>query len=118
MSEFDALLAAICDQPDEDTPRLVLADWLEEEGRAEQAAFIRAQIELARLPPWDPFAVYCRWRRPEWATGKPFRESLPPVDGFHVEWHEYAFHRGLGWRLNVRSLVAWEQTEKIVLGRA
>lgn len=118
MSEFDALLAAICVEPDEDTPRLALADWLEETGANERAAFIRAQIELARTPPWEPFAVFCKWRKPEWVSGKPFRDTLPPVDGFHVEWHENAFQRGLGWRLNLRSLVAWEQFEKLVLGRA
>ncbi len=118
MSEHDALVAAICDQPDEDTPRLVYADWLEENDRPEQAAFVRAQIELARTPPWEPFAVLCKWRRPDWLTGKPFRESLPRVDGSGVEWHPEAFRRGLGWRLNVRSLIAWEQTGARVLAGA
>lgn len=109
MSDHDALIAAICDQPDEDTPRLVYADWLEENDRPEQAAFVRAQIELARTPPWEPFSVFCKWRRPDWLTGKPFRDTLPQVDGFHVEWHSEAFQRGLGWRLNVRSPSVWEQ---------
>jgi uncharacterized protein (TIGR02996 family) len=118
MTDHDALVAAICNEPDEDTPRLALADWLEENDEPERAAFIRAQIELARTAPWEPFAVLCRWRRREWLTGKPFRATLPPVDGFHVEWHEEAFHRGLGCRLNVRSLVSWEQAERAILGRA
>jgi uncharacterized protein (TIGR02996 family) len=46
----DAFLQAICDEPDEDTHRLVFADWLEEQGDEEsltRAEFIRAQIELA-----------------------------------------------------------------------
>jgi uncharacterized protein (TIGR02996 family) len=118
MSDHDALIAAICANPDEDTPRLVFADWLEENEQVERAAFIRAQIELARTPAWEPFAVWCRWRRPDWLTGKPFRATLPPVDGFHLEWHSEAFHRGLGWRLNVRSLVAWEKLAPNLLGRA
>jgi uncharacterized protein (TIGR02996 family) len=118
MTDHDALLAAICNEPEEDTPRLALADWLDENGEPERAAFVRAQIELARTPPWEPFAVLCRWRQRDWHTGEPFRPSLPPVDGWHVEWHEEAFHRGLGWRLNVRSLVAWDQTERAILGRA
>jgi uncharacterized protein (TIGR02996 family) len=51
--ELVALLDAIKDNPDEDTPRLVLADWLDEQGNeldAERAAFIRADIaaELER----------------------------------------------------------------------
>jgi uncharacterized protein (TIGR02996 family) len=118
MTDHDALVAAICNEPDEDTPRLALADWLDENDEPERASFIRAQIELARTPSWEPFAVLCRWRRREWLTGAPFRSTLPPVDGFHTEWHEEAFHRGLGWRLNVRSLVAWTQAERAILGRA
>jgi uncharacterized protein (TIGR02996 family) len=49
MSDHDALLRAICADPDDDTPRLVAADWLEEHGDADRAAFIRVQVELARL---------------------------------------------------------------------
>jgi uncharacterized protein (TIGR02996 family) len=47
--EYVALLRAICAEPDDDTPRLVAADWLEEHGDADRAAFIRIQVELARL---------------------------------------------------------------------
>jgi uncharacterized protein (TIGR02996 family) len=47
--EYAALLRAICADPDDDTPRLVAADWLEEHGDADRAAFIRIQVELARL---------------------------------------------------------------------
>src|SRR5438067_3030369 len=118
MTEHDALVAAICAEPDDDTPRLVYADFLQENGEPERAAFVRAQVELARTPAWEPFAVLCRWRRTDWLTGKPFRGTLPPVDGSGVEWPAEAFRRGLGWRLNVRSLVAWEQQESAVLGRA
>src|SRR3954454_17897246 len=42
-------LAAICRSPDDDAPRLVLADWLEEHGDPERAEFIRIQCLLARL---------------------------------------------------------------------
>ncbi len=37
-------MAAIASDPDEDTPRLVYADWLDENGDPEQAEFIRGQI--------------------------------------------------------------------------
>jgi uncharacterized protein (TIGR02996 family) len=47
--EWLALLRAICAAPDDDTPRLVAADWLEEHGDPDRAAFIRIQCELARL---------------------------------------------------------------------
>jgi uncharacterized protein (TIGR02996 family) len=48
--DADALLRAVLAAPDDDAPRLVYADWLEEHGDMDRAAFIRAQIELARLP--------------------------------------------------------------------
>lgn len=53
----DVLLADIRDKPEDDTPRLVYADWLEEHGGEDahaRAAFIRAQIELARMAEEDP----------------------------------------------------------------
>lgn len=49
LSDRDALLAAIRANPDEDTPRLMFADWLDEQGDTEHAEFVRAQCELARL---------------------------------------------------------------------
>ena len=52
MSDPNALLAAILAHPDEDTPRLAYADWLDEHSEAEsdraRAEFIRLQIEQAR----------------------------------------------------------------------
>src|SRR5262245_4478035 len=56
-TEADALLDAILDDPEDDTPRLVYADWLEEHGDeadADRAAFIRVQVDLARLGEGDP----------------------------------------------------------------
>jgi uncharacterized protein (TIGR02996 family) len=117
MSDHDAFLAAICENPDDDTPRLVFADWLEERDQPERAAFVRAQIELARTPVWEPFAVLCKWRQTDWLTGNPFRGTLPAVDGFHIEWHPEAFRRGFGWRLNVRSQLDWEQMGPQLLNR-
>src|SRR5262249_15068186 len=54
MSTETALLRAIRDMPDEDTPRLVYADFLEEEGYSPRAEFIRVQIDRARLSEHDP----------------------------------------------------------------
>jgi len=118
MTDHDALVAAICADPDEDTPRLAYADFLQENGEPERAEFVRAQIDLARTPAWEPFAVLCKWRRLDWFAGIPFRSALPPVDGFQLEWHPQAFRRGLGSRLNVRSLVAWDQVSPELLDRA
>jgi uncharacterized protein (TIGR02996 family) len=49
MSDETALLRAIAAHPDEDTPRLAYADWLDEHGDANRAAFIRGQIEYTHL---------------------------------------------------------------------
>jgi uncharacterized protein (TIGR02996 family) len=48
MTEREALLRAVCEFPDDDTPRLVFADWLQEHGEEERAEFIRVQCRLAR----------------------------------------------------------------------
>ena len=52
-AELLALLAACKAQPEEDAPRLVLADCLEEHGQPERAEHIRLQLQLARLPDWE-----------------------------------------------------------------
>lgn len=53
-----ALLAAIAAHPDEDTPRLVYADWLQENGDDARAEFIRVQCELATSNGWRPGAMF------------------------------------------------------------
>ncbi|HVL11075.1 MAG TPA: TIGR02996 domain-containing protein [Gemmata sp.] len=50
MTDGDALFAAVLAEPDEDTPRLVYADWLEENDRPTRAEFIRVQVAAARAP--------------------------------------------------------------------
>ena len=49
MSLEKGFLDAILREPGEPTHRLVYADWLEEQGDAERAEFVRAQCALARL---------------------------------------------------------------------
>src|SRR4051794_13393226 len=51
--EAVALYRAILAHPDEDTPRLVYADWLDEHGEPAHAEFIRVQCRLARMNEWD-----------------------------------------------------------------
>ena len=49
-----AFLTAIVAAPDDDTPRLVFADWLDERAQGDdtaRAALIRAQCQLEHLPP-------------------------------------------------------------------
>lgn len=44
MSDHDALLAAILDDPADDLPRLALADWCEENGDMGRARFVRESM--------------------------------------------------------------------------
>jgi uncharacterized protein (TIGR02996 family) len=53
MPPEEAFRAAIVAAPDDDTPRLVFADWLDEHGDAARAEFIRVQCELAKLEETD-----------------------------------------------------------------
>ncbi len=41
-------LADICEHPDDDTPRLIYADWLDDQGDRDRGEFIRVQCEMAR----------------------------------------------------------------------
>ena len=53
VSDREALFAAILAAPDDDLPRLVFADYLDEQGHpalAARAAFIRLQVETEKLP--------------------------------------------------------------------
>src|SRR5262245_41658733 len=89
MSDRDALLAAIRAAPDDDAPRLIFADWLEEHGDADRAEFIRVQVEL------DPFerseGDLDRFRRA--FVRKDPSAPLPP--SFPTELQQYATLAGI-----------------------
>lgn len=53
LDEREAFLRAIFDSPDDDTPRLVYADWLEEHDFPDHAGLIRIQCELSKRKPGD-----------------------------------------------------------------
>jgi uncharacterized protein (TIGR02996 family) len=53
LSQHEAFLRAIFDAPDDDTPRLVYADFLQENGEDLRAELIRVQCEMARFEPSD-----------------------------------------------------------------
>lgn len=66
MSDRVALIRAICDQPKEDTPRLVYADWCGENDDPETLEFIRGQIEQDRLQAIriiNEDGEICGWKR-------------------------------------------------------
>jgi uncharacterized protein (TIGR02996 family) len=102
MSERQALLRAVIDSPDEDAPRLVYADWLEEHGQTEadraRAAFIRLQVEAARLDRYDPRRLDLEGRaeallNAQREGGVP-RAWLAGLENWGVNHHYTSFERG------------------------
>jgi uncharacterized protein (TIGR02996 family) len=53
MTQDEAFLQAIWENPEDDTPRLVYADWLQEKGDP-HGEFIHVQCLLAAMAPDDP----------------------------------------------------------------
>lgn len=87
MTDRTAFLEAILSQPDEDLPRLIFADWLEEQGDAARAEFIRVQCDLARLPR----------RSPDWRALAEREMDLLSVHGGHWRAEVPAFP-GIVWQ--------------------
>ena len=86
MSDEPALLAAILAHPDEDTPRLMYADWLDEHGQPERAEFIRIQCDATADEAAADRAAELEGRnRAKWLAGLPafgeaqweFRRGFP-----------------------------------------
>jgi uncharacterized protein (TIGR02996 family) len=90
MPGHDAFLAAIRDEPDNDTPRLVYSDWLEEQGDAARAEFIRVQCRLERLHPGDPSRTALEEREDE-LLARHEADWLAPLPESLFEW---TFKRG------------------------
>jgi len=51
MLDEQAFLETIFERPEDDGPRLVYADWLDEHGHTDRAEFIRVQIESSKVAP-------------------------------------------------------------------
>jgi|SRR5579883_1675296 len=87
MTDRDALLSAIIANPEEDTPRLIFADWLQENGQDRRAQFIRRQIEAAQAEPFSPAA------RMATATANRL------LEGYRGEWTKTVRQWVLEWNL-------------------
>jgi uncharacterized protein (TIGR02996 family) len=72
-------LKAIIENPDDDTPRLVYSDWLDDHGQPERTEFIRLQCQLARLPEFDPRRADLRHREDEllWKNQYTWLKDVP-----------------------------------------
>jgi uncharacterized protein (TIGR02996 family) len=91
MSDEDAFLRAICENPDDDTPRLVFADWLDERGGAANAAWaelIRVQVPLARGLGGERERLAARERAVEPAVIADWPKRLGAPDG--LAWQNWS----------------------------
>jgi uncharacterized protein (TIGR02996 family) len=88
MTDADKFLAAIVADPDDDVPRLVFADWLEENGDGVRAEFIRLQIDLARQEHSPEVKASLEGRGVELQQVHGERWKLPNLPGVQT------FHRG------------------------
>jgi uncharacterized protein (TIGR02996 family) len=86
-----AFLASIGDEPEDDAPRLIFADWLEEHGDSDRSDFIRAQVERARLAATDPRHAPLLQREQD-LLDRHGREWARPVRPFVQSWE---FRRGV-----------------------
>jgi uncharacterized protein (TIGR02996 family) len=91
MSLDEAFLGDICEHPEDDAPRLVYADWLEDNGDLKRAEFIRVQCELARLDERSPAAAVLQGRAAILLHRHEGRWS-EPLRRLGVEW--WVFRRG------------------------
>jgi uncharacterized protein (TIGR02996 family) len=91
-NETRGFLELILAAPDDDTPRLVFADWLDEHDGPDRAEFIRVQIERTRMPAWDARQVGLRLRERVLIEqhGEKWKAELPTIKG--VTWD--GFRRG------------------------
>lgn len=92
-----ALLRTILERPDDDAPRLVYADWLEENGQQNRAEFIRLQLWSAAMRHnhqargyggGDGLCAACQINRQEQALAR------------RIDWGL----TGLNWQISVRDL--------------
>jgi uncharacterized protein (TIGR02996 family) len=119
MSNGDALLAAIIAAPDDDTPRLVYADWLDENGQPERAEFIRLQIENTGKPMAERQREAELLRRSRKLWNKPFQALFPGgvftysrgfVTALRTEWRFY--------QTSLPALLRMSPIEQIVIGKS
>jgi uncharacterized protein (TIGR02996 family) len=137
----EPFLAAIIADREDDTPRLVFADWLQEQGEDDRAEFIRVQIELQNRLPWwddalnrdtyetlanriakfpqDALALYERQRtllarhRTQWLTGYPRWAFAPLWQSFRRGFPRAVQTKPENWLRDGAALRGWFPLEEV-----
>jgi uncharacterized protein (TIGR02996 family) len=102
MPTDDALLRAVLAAPDDDAPRLIYADWLDEEGDCDRAEFIRVQIALARTDEHDPRYRELHQRESDLLQGGNYNRWVAPLEDLAQQW---TFRRGFVEAVEVAAAV-------------
>jgi uncharacterized protein (TIGR02996 family) len=110
----DALLQDVCEHPDDDAPRLVFADWLDDHGEHRRAEFIRLQVALAGMDEYDQ-------KRPdlldrEWELLAVYRKRWQPGPSSPLGKHFYgsAFRRGFFARIELPAAILLEHGDELL----
>ncbi len=113
MTTEESLLWSIRLSPDEDAPRLIYADWLEETGAPDRAEFLRVQIEEATLEFYSNYAKRLRKRANE-ILDKNRRKWLGSVPG-DVKLLKNPFERGLVTSVSELNVLKWAKHSRKLL---
>jgi uncharacterized protein (TIGR02996 family) len=103
--EMRVFFREIKEHPDDDTPRLIFADWLQEHGDPAAAArgeFLRSRVLRQRLPPDEPTHGLLKRREGELFTAYRWAWLGPLADQARY----WEFDRGL--------VQVWAQAEKVL----
>ena len=99
MTAHDAILAAVLGRPDDDTPRLVYADYLDDVGEHARAAFIRVHVKLGRIPEPKYTGLRVDWDHPPRYVRMP--ECLACRPSAMCEYHEAERAACVPWKPSV-----------------
>jgi uncharacterized protein (TIGR02996 family) len=96
--EEQGMIEAIRADPEDDTPRLVYADWLDDAGRHDHAQLLH--LQLAK----------------EWSMGRIERQRVL-IDRLQRDWPAWLVDAGVRYRRGMGAVV-WESLEKAERGVA
>src|SRR4029078_12795197 len=89
-AQLEIFLRACKSHPDDDVPRLILADWLQDHGDP-RGEFVHLQVRRARLSPDGDEALQMQYRERQLLRKHPF-DWLGPLVDWASSWE---FERGM-----------------------
>lgn len=102
-SKHDGFMQDIVAHPDDDSLRLIYADFLEDQGEIRDAEMIRAQVALAKVPEYDSLHLRYWYSERDFITGRGFKDSLPKLpEG--LTWGSWPFIRGCPAEIQIRDI--------------